>query len=290
MFGHVNPRITALTNSEITVASIGTLDLGQVPTNVVAISGTTTITSFGASASLLNPIYFIRFTGAMQLTYNATSMILPTSANITTAAGDTATFQYMDGGNWRCIEYLRLNGQALASPATGISGLTQLATSTPGAVTSVDFGSVAGTYNDLVLHWSGVSCATVTRKFMVKPSIAGVFGGANVYKKTVSGTTVGTANAEISFMNAGGSETQAAASTNEGVLVIENYASAVAFKQFTMLQRYDIGTGNVILWAEGYFGSTSAIDGLRMYWSSNAVETESAVNFDAGTFTLYGRG
>ena len=39
------------------------------------------------------------------LTHNATSLILPGSANITTTAGDTAEFLSLGGGNWICLNY-----------------------------------------------------------------------------------------------------------------------------------------------------------------------------------------
>lgn len=88
------------------IASATTTNLGSVASNNVLIGGTTTINSFGASASLANPIYFIQFGGALTLTYNATSMILPGSANITTAAGDGALAEFINvAGYWRVIAY-----------------------------------------------------------------------------------------------------------------------------------------------------------------------------------------
>lgn len=90
---------------EVTLASASTTNLGATGTNVVAISGTTTITGFGSGASVNECLYFIRFTGALTLTYNSTSLILPGAASITTAAGDTAIMKYEGSGNWRCMMY-----------------------------------------------------------------------------------------------------------------------------------------------------------------------------------------
>lgn len=130
MFGPKLPRLTSpnFANPEVAVPSAGTVDLGQLSSNNVAISGTTTITSFGSSASLLNPYFFIRFTGAMLLTYNATSMIMPSSANITTVAGDVAVAQYMGGSNWIISDYLRLSGKALIAPAESEVTFTDITT------------------------------------------------------------------------------------------------------------------------------------------------------------------
>jgi hypothetical protein len=47
------------------------------------------------------------------LTYNATSLILPTSANITCAIGDVFIFESLGSGNWKCIGYTLANGQAI---------------------------------------------------------------------------------------------------------------------------------------------------------------------------------
>ena len=45
------------------------------------------------------------FEGALVLTHNAGSLILPTAANITTAADDVAVMLSLGSGNWRCIDY-----------------------------------------------------------------------------------------------------------------------------------------------------------------------------------------
>lgn len=91
----------------------------------VHITGTTTIESFGA-APRAGFRRLVVFTGILQLTHNATSMILPTGANITTAAGDVAEFVNDGSANWRCVRYLRANGHPLAgggvSSVRGASG------------------------------------------------------------------------------------------------------------------------------------------------------------------------
>ncbi len=92
------------------IASGGTTDLGTSTSNNVLITGTTTITSFGSSASLQSPIYFVRFSGALTLTHNATSLIIPGAANITTAAGDAGIVEYLGSGNWRVISYVKASG------------------------------------------------------------------------------------------------------------------------------------------------------------------------------------
>ncbi len=98
-----NPQysIGVLTN----LASATTSDLGSIPSHNVNVTGTTTITSFGSSASTAYPIYYITFAGSLTLTQNASSLILPGGVNITTAAGDTAIAAYLGSGNWRVISF-----------------------------------------------------------------------------------------------------------------------------------------------------------------------------------------
>lgn len=95
------------------IASEAACALGSATGNCVTITGTTTITSFTSAAE--GALRFVRFSGALTLTYNATTLILPTSANITTAAGDCAIFKSEGSGNWRCLFYQRADGTNLVS-------------------------------------------------------------------------------------------------------------------------------------------------------------------------------
>ncbi len=93
----------AMTN----IASASTVNLGSVTSNFANITGTTTISSFGTSASVNSPLYFVRFDGALTLTHSST-LQLTNAANITTAAGDYSLWQYLGSGSgWRLVEYFR---------------------------------------------------------------------------------------------------------------------------------------------------------------------------------------
>ena len=67
----------------------GTMNIGAAATNRIRSGGTTgtNITSFGSTYS--GPV-FIRFTAGCVIVYNATSLITPSGANMTVAAGDCA--------------------------------------------------------------------------------------------------------------------------------------------------------------------------------------------------------
>jgi hypothetical protein len=114
------------------IASATTTDIGAATGNYVQITGTTTITGLGTSAA--GVWRNVTFVGALILTYNATSLILPSSSNITTVAGDTALFVSEGSGNWRCLSYQRRSGSALVGGAGGDAS-TNTATSVVDEIT-----------------------------------------------------------------------------------------------------------------------------------------------------------
>lgn len=124
------PKVNESKGSDI--ASATTTDIGAATGNFAHITGTTTITGFGTVAAGARRI--VVFDGALTLTHNATSLILPTGANITTAAGDTATCVSEGSGNWRVTNYQRKDGTALAgtsSRSPSIQSVSSSATVTP---------------------------------------------------------------------------------------------------------------------------------------------------------------
>lgn len=102
--------------SSDTIASAGTTDLATVGARFVSVTGTTTITALGTLAAGIEKVLI--FSGALTLTHNATSLILPTAANITTVAGDVAFMVSLGSGNWRCTAYTRASGQQTAGNTT----------------------------------------------------------------------------------------------------------------------------------------------------------------------------
>ena len=111
-FGNMNDAVRELMShkaaelSEATLASASASDMATTAAECVNITGTTTITSFGTVKAGVSKL--IRFAGALQLTHNATSFILPGGANITTVAGDTAIF-ITPGYRFRAVDGLMTN-------------------------------------------------------------------------------------------------------------------------------------------------------------------------------------
>jgi hypothetical protein len=88
---------------------IGTKDEGTVL--VTNAAGTIAITSFGTvSAGIKKLITFVVSGGSLSLTHNATSMILPGSANITVATGDSLLAESLGSGNWKVHTYTTQSG------------------------------------------------------------------------------------------------------------------------------------------------------------------------------------
>lgn len=106
-----------LTLGAATIASASSTDLGSVLASSITVSGTTTITSFGSSAPT-GAVKYVEFSGALILTHDGTSLIIPGAANITTAAGDMLTTRHEGSGNWRVLHFTRGAGRPVN---TGVS-------------------------------------------------------------------------------------------------------------------------------------------------------------------------
>lgn len=100
----------------VSITAAATTDLGGAASNSITVTGNTTITALGTASA--GAMRWVTFAGTPVLTYNAISLILPTSANITAAAGDSAIFMSLGGGNWRCTGYTRADGTPLAGSTT----------------------------------------------------------------------------------------------------------------------------------------------------------------------------
>lgn len=95
----------ALTTKSTDIASATTTNLAAATGEYANITGTTTITGFGTVTA--GALRVLQFNGALTLTYNATSMILPGGGDILTVAGDVGSFRSLGSGNWKCIQYTR---------------------------------------------------------------------------------------------------------------------------------------------------------------------------------------
>ena len=97
---------TALNSKGADIASGTITDLGATVGLYHDITGSTDIEDFGTTAAA-GQWKILQFDGALDLVYDATKMILPGNANITTAAGDHCLVQCLDGTNWTVPWYTK---------------------------------------------------------------------------------------------------------------------------------------------------------------------------------------
>jgi len=71
--------------------------------------------SFAAMTVAADRQFTLQFDGVLTMTHHATNLDLPGEANITTAAGDVATFQSTGSNTVQCVSYTRADGTAVAS-------------------------------------------------------------------------------------------------------------------------------------------------------------------------------
>lgn len=186
--GRLNVTTNVFTVAEgsfapVDIASAATTDIGAAASPNVRITGTTGITSLGTVAA--GTRRFVSFAGALTLTHNATSLILPGAANITTAAGDNMVARSLGSGNWVVESYTRASalpvlnsmatarvlgrvtagsgaieeiplGNAAAALSLGINRGTEQATTSG---TAIDFTSIPAGVRRITVMFDGVSFA-----------------------------------------------------------------------------------------------------------------------------------
>lgn len=166
------------------IASAATTDLGAVGGLSHDITGTATITSFGTVRAGILKI--LKFEGALTLTHNSTSLILPGAVNVTTADGDIGVFVSEGSGNWRCVSYFPAAVGVYGGPVLG----TEQA-STSG--TTIDFTSIPAWVKRVTINFVGVS-TNGTSDILIQ---IGDSGGVETSGYLGAGSYVTTAGANV---------------------------------------------------------------------------------------------
>jgi hypothetical protein len=129
-----NNSLFTMTRTQVAIANGATVDLGTAKSNLISITGTgSNITSLGSSASLSNPVYFVRIaTGGFDITYHGTNLLTPGAVDIKNCnAGDSFIAIYLGSGTWRITDYNQAAG-----------GLIN--------ISSINTGALAGFRNSLI--------------------------------------------------------------------------------------------------------------------------------------------
>lgn len=101
------------------VASASDL-LVNIDGTIFDVTGTTTIDTIASKG--IGTVIKLHFDGALTLTHHATNLILPSVANITTAAGDEAEFYEYASADWRCTSYTKATGTSVKGVALNADG------------------------------------------------------------------------------------------------------------------------------------------------------------------------
>ncbi len=173
----LGPSVIATKGADVASAGTITLTSGSFQ----HITGTTTITDVDFDTATNGAWAWVTFDGALTLTYNATTLKLPGSANIVTQAGDTALFVQDSGDNAICLVYNRVQAGRGAPKATAVaSGATVVLTANAiqhitgtTTITDVDFDS-ANDGNYAWVIFDGALTLTHNATTLILP------GGANI--------------------------------------------------------------------------------------------------------------
>lgn len=154
------------------VASATTIDLDAATGDYVHITGTTAITGVTLAQGQTRKVVF---DGILTFT-NGASLILPSGANITTAAGDSAVLVGEASGVVRCISYTTASGTPLVSSSSVPVRQTVLS----GPVDSDGLPAFGGSTGSTTVTMSGTLIATAANGFSALGSVNRIGSGTNL--------------------------------------------------------------------------------------------------------------
>lgn len=272
------------------IASAATVNLANATGNYVTITGSTTITGLGTVTA--GRAFVLRFSGALTLTHNATSLILPTGANITTAAGDIAVMRSEGSGNWRCIGYQRASGRALAGlPASSTDNAVARYDGTTGAlqnsgVTIDDSNNVAGV--------RGLDSKAGTNSTTDYPLTISNSAGSQVSSFGAYGASLGSpGTGNYTFTYTGTVTFSGAVSTQAFSATTGAFSGAVELGNISKIKGAGVGVGTSYLRFDdsagtrlGYVGAGSSNTNINLVSDSGNIALTTGSG--AGTITLSG--
>jgi hypothetical protein len=273
----------------VDVASATSPNLDTAASNYIRFTGTTTI----ATPVLSNGNRrHVLFAGILQLT-NGANFILPSGANITTAAGDTCIMIGEASGVVRVVEFTRASGKAVVeSPPAAAAGASMVLIETKeanGSSANLDFTTgIDGTYDKYLFVISGIR-ASVANDFVMRMSTD---GGAN-YDATGVYAWGGAAETVTTLGAAAGSSTSGSILLNGGA----NLSTTHAFNgEVELYNPSAAGLRKSVLMKASFIDSAPTIRGFYGFGSyNNTAAAVNAVRFlmlsgvlNAGRISLYG--
>lgn len=170
--------------------------------NYFDVTGTTAITSIDTVG--VGVWIKLHFDGALILTHNATDLILPGAANITTVAGDEAEFVEYATGDWRCVNYQRTSGVPVVAGRLVQQVNTQTGTSSTGTtVIPLDNTIPQNTEGDEVMTLA-ITPTNASNKLKIEVVVVGTNGsGGNLIAALFQDSTANSLAAASQSWNAG---------------------------------------------------------------------------------------
>jgi len=260
------------------IASAATINLstGVGTGNLIHITGTTTITAMtipsGAERTLV-------FDGILTLT-NSANLILPSGANITTAAGDSCKVRGDGASVARVVSYTTATGRALVVTPPGLVKIAGPVT--PLAAPTADFLSLFNsTYDNYRIIIDGITPAA-DDSLLLRVAVANAADSTSNYYGGLPSGTVITASATSAPITAG--VTTTAGSGASFTIDILNVNDAVRAKQILAsgASQRNATPGFIVTQQNTQFNRANVVTGFQLLWST-------ASNFSAvGSITVYG--
>lgn len=236
------------------IASAGTVNLTTATGNYVHVTGTTTITGFTIPQGAERMVVF---DGVLTLT-NGANLLLPTGANITTAAGDVAIIRGDTATIAKVTFYQRNDGTALNATRYGMGTPTVLTPAVAANLDSLNF-VVAGA-NGYLVELEGIRPNSGAGNLQVQLANGGVVDAASNYLATSSATTTTAAQWDI------GTGADSAGKGLSGVMNLVNLNAAAPLKQGAWNVGIQTTTNYASSIATGFYIG-GAVSGIRFKWS-----------------------
>jgi hypothetical protein len=260
------------------IASASTINLTTATGNLVHVTGTTTITAITIPSGAMREVVF---DGALTLTHNATTLILPGGANITTAAGDSMIVVGDGSGNARVVSYAKASGRAVVTP----SGVVLLATLTPTAAANVDaLSTFSSSYDNYLIIGDGLLPAADDSLRIRFATGGSVDSGSNYYGGAI---VEGNSGANLTSANTTFGVSGTVISAGKGLnfaIQIMNANDATNLKSVGGKSQCQSAAtpGYMPTGVNAVYTAANAISGVRFYWQSGN-------NFSAvGKIRIYG--
>ena len=251
--------------------------------NYYDVTGMETITSINTSGSV-GTVIKLHFDAALTLTHNATDLVLPGGANITTAAGDEAEFVEYASGDWRCTKYTKADGTAVISSDPG---LIHLETINASGASTVDFTTnIDGTYDKYLVEGVGITHSIDASELRCRVFLNAAWqtsGYRYHVRKFESNSSVGSTQSQSAqFIQLLTAVSNVAAEAANISLLLLNPASTTVHPQIQADSQHinsDSNTQRTVSGGHNENDATAAVTGLRFLASSGTI---------TGTFRLYG--